>query len=175
MKKIRTLIVLTMAFGAITFTSCKKDKQAPPTGISADIDGTATTFNVHAIAGKGTIDGHTVTTITGSTASGNTISITFTDAVTAGKTYSASTTPDDEPLIDYSVVGADADFLNNDDASSKVSVTVNSVSSTSISGTFSGGLVEADIQVGTGNPPPPTKSITNGKFNVSITTVPIQQ
>lgn len=174
MKKIKTLIVLTMAFGALTFSSCKKDKPAVAIGISADIDGTATTFNVHAIAGKGTVDGGTFTTITGSAANGNTISITLSGTVTAGKTYSVSTTPDAEPLFVYDI-GGDADFLNDDNSSNKVSVTVNSVSSTSISGTFTGGVVEADVQVGNNNTPPPTKSITNGKFNVSVTTAPQQQ
>lgn len=171
MKKIKALIVLTMAFGAITFSSCKKDKQNPTVtaSITADVDGTATTFNVHAIAGKGTVDGGTFTTVSGSAANGNVISITLTGTVAAGKTYCASTTPDQEPLLSFSV-GSDQ-FLNDDSSSNKVSVTINSVSSSSISGTFTGGIVSTNILVGGGNTPA-TKSITNGKFNVSVVTSP---
>lgn len=162
MKKIKTLILATMAFGAITFSSCKKDKQTPSTvtaSVTADIDGTATTFNVHAFATTGTVNGKTITVVTGTSATGATVSITLGGTVTAGKTFNSTTTPDNEPQLLYSTASDDT-FLN-DDPLSQVSVTVNSVSSSSISGTFKGGVIE--ISEGGS-----TKSITNGKFSVSF-------
>ena len=173
MKRIKTLIVLTMAFGAITFSSCKKDKQTSAVTvtatapITADIDGTTTTFNVHALATTGTVGGGAITVITGTTSAGNTVSITLNGTVTAGKTYSISATPGNAPTLSYSTA-SDETFMNPSTSPLyPVIVTVNSISLTSISGTFSGSVFEAVVATAGGDLEP-TKVITNGKFNVSF-------
>lgn len=158
--KILTVLILT--FGVITLNSCKKKDPAPSATITANIDGTATTFNVHAMAAKGTLSGMTITSIQGSSSGGTIFSITLNGAVTAGTTYAAGTNTDTEPLLSLTTTG---DQFLNDDASTTnpVSVTITSVSSTAIAGTFKGDLVSTNIG-GT----PTTKSVTNGKFSVSF-------
>ena len=158
--KILTLLVLT--FSVITLNSCKKKDPAPTATITANINGTATTFNVHAMAAKGTLSGMTITTIQGTSSSGTNISITLNGAVTAGTTYTAGTNTNTEPLL--ALTSTSDQFLNDDTSTTNlVSVTITSVSSTAIAGTFKGDLVSTNIG-GT----PTTKSVTNGKFSVSF-------
>ena len=67
MKTVKILTVLILMFGVITLNSCKKDKKNPTPAavITANIDGTATTFNIHAIGTKGTVEGMSITSIQG--------------------------------------------------------------------------------------------------------------
>ena len=163
MKAIKILIVFALAIGVITLNSCKKKDVKPTATITADVNGTATTFNVHAIAATGTLEGVTFTTITGSASDGTSISITLNGALTAGKTFDTSGSPDVIPLI--AIEAGDNSFLNDDSSiTNPVSVTINAVSSTAVSGTFKGDLTSLTI----GNVQPQTKSVTNGKFSVSF-------
>lgn len=176
MKKNKALIVLTMAFGAIAFNSCKKDKQqnppAPPPpvvtippGITANIDSVATAFNMNASGESSNEHDTTFTTIFGSlahTGFNEIITVTIRGQLVAGKTYSAATTPGLEPFFGYTT--GVHDFSNDPNSPNKVSVTINSVSADSVSGTFKGGVIETFG----GGPVPETRSITNGKFNVSL-------
>jgi len=167
MRTTKQLVLLTLAFGALTFSSCKKKDVAPAVSITATVDGAATNFNVSAAALQGTVSGVTYTNIQGSTTSGGAmLSMTIAGAVTAGKTYSdAATSDDDKPLFVYATSPtSDDDYLNDDDnASNLPSVTITSVTSTTIDGTFKGLI---------GNSSGATKSITNGKFHVNIQTHP---
>lgn len=175
MKKNKALIVLTMAFGAIAFNSCKKDKQQnPPTpppvvtiapGITANIDSVATAFNMNASGESSAEHDTTFTTIFGSlahTGFNEFITITIRGQLIAGKTYSAATTPGLEPFLGYTT--GVLDFSNDANSPNKVSVTINTVSADSVSGTFKGGVIETFG----GGPVPETRSITNGKFNVPL-------
>jgi hypothetical protein len=167
MKTTKQLVLLALAFGAFTFSSCKKKDVAPAVSITATVDGTATNFNVNAAALQGPISGVTYTNITGSTTFGGaTLSMTLAGTVTAGKTYSDAVASDnDMPLFVYATSAtSEDDFYNDDDnASNLPSVTITSVTSTTIDGTFKG-----LIQNGSGA----TKSIANGKFHVNIKTHP---
>ncbi len=172
MKLNRLFIVLAIGAGSLTLNSCSKSSSTTTSNLymTADIDGTATTFNTHAIALTGSSNGESFTSITGTAKDGTTLSITIMGTVTAGKTYSdASANNDDKPLFLYVPPGSNADtYLNDDDnVSALPSITVSSVSSGSISGTFKG-LVEGGIPVGNNNTLP-TKTITNGKFSLSFT------
>ena len=165
MKTTKQLVLLALAFGAFTFSSCKKKDVAPAVSITATVDGTATNFNVNAAALQGTVSGITITNIQGSTSSGATLSMALAGTVTAGKTYSdAAANDNDKPLMVYAASPtADDDYFNDDDDTANLpSVTITSVTSTTIDGTFKG-----LIQNSTG-----TKSITNGKFHVNIQTHP---
>ena len=168
MKAIKTIILLTLTFGVITLNSCKKDdKEATvSTSISASIDGTATTFN-SAIGLTGTVGGEKFTSVTGTASNKAVISITLNGTITAGKTYSsAAANASDRPLLLYAPDDND-DYFNDDSNTAKlVSVTVTSISSTNIQGTFKGNVTNT-ISVGNGTGK--IKSITNGKFNVTIT------
>lgn len=168
MKRIRILAVLAISLVVTTLNSCKKKEAVTPSAtITANVDGTATVFNTNAKAMKATVEGVTVTTIQGQAANGAVISISLLGTVTAGKTYSAaSNNPDDEPLL--ALTTSTEQFLNDDNSSNLVSVTINSVSSSSVQGTFKGDLVSTNISVGNTNTTPATKAITNGAFNVSF-------
>lgn len=165
MKFFKTLILSTLAFGALTLNSCKKDNNNTATAtISASVDGTATDFNTGAAAIKQTVSGDVVTSITGTSSNKAVITILLNGTPVAGKVYSsASANSDDEPLIYYAA--SNINYLNDDNSSNTVTVTITSVSSTNIQGTFKGGLVEAIV---VGNATPKTKAITSGKFNVNL-------
>lgn len=167
MKRIKTLLLLTAIFGVVTLNSCKKDKKEAVVSLTADLDGTATNFSVSPVALQGAVDGQTFTVIQGSTSTGATLSITIAGKVTAGKTYSdAVTSDDDKPLFLYATSPTADDYLNDDDDTANLpSITITSVTSTTIDGTFKGkvGLLSEGAQV---------KSITNGKFHVDIQTHP---
>jgi len=167
MKKIKILVVLTLALGVITVSSCKKKDPTPSYSITADVNGTATAFNTGAVGAKGTVEGETFTTISGKASNGDVLSITLAGTVTAGTTYtSGSGDSETQPLVVYAPAGSDSDFLNNDDSANKITVTVSSVSNGTIQGTFKGDLVAADF--GSGNNTPATKTLANGKFSVKI-------
>ncbi|HTI60597.1 hypothetical protein [Mucilaginibacter sp.] len=167
MKRIKTLLLLIAIFGVVTLNSCKKDKKEAVVSLTADLDGTATNFSVSPVALQGAVDGQTFTVIQGSTSTGATLSITIAGKVTAGKTYSdAATSDDDKPLFLYATSPTADDYLNDDDDTANLpSITITSVTSTTIGGTFKGkvGLLSEGAQV---------KSITNGKFHVNIQTHP---
>jgi hypothetical protein len=165
MKTIKNLALLSLAVGAISLSSCKKKDVAPAVSITATVDGTATSFNVNAAALQGAVEGVTYTNIQGTTSGGATLSMTLAGAITAGKTYSdAAANDNDKPLVVYAPSAtSEDDFLNDDDdASNLPSVTITSVTSTTIDGTFKG-LIQNSTS---------TKSITNGKFHVNIQTHP---
>jgi hypothetical protein len=165
MKKIKILAVLAMSLAVVTLNSCKKKDVKPAVSITATVDGTATSFNVNAAALQGTVSGMTFTNIQGSTSGGAMLSMTLQGAVTAGKTYSdAAASEGDMPLFVYAPSATSQDdYLNDDDnASNLPTVTITSVSSTTIDGTFKG-----LVQNSTG-----TKSIADGKFHVNIQTHP---
>lgn len=168
MKAIKAIILLTLTFGVITLNSCKKDdKEATvSTSISASIDGTATTFN-NAVGLTGTVGGVKFTSVTGTASNKAVISITLNGTITAGKTYSAAAAnASDKPLLLYAPDDND-DYFNDDSNTAKlVSVTVTSISATNIQGTFKGNVTNT-ISIGNGTGK--IKSITNGKFNVTIT------
>jgi len=169
MKKIKILMVMTMAVGAIAMSSCKKKDATPSYTITADVNGTATAFNTGAVGAKGTVQGETFTTISGKASNGDVLSITLAGTVTAGTTYtSGSGDSDTQPLVVYAPAGSDSDFLNNDDSSNKITVTVTSINNGVIEGTFKGDLEQADFNVGNGNNTPATKTLANGKFTVKI-------
>lgn len=162
MKTIKILAVLAIVCVVITLNSCKKKDAQPAYSITATVDGKVTSFNTNAKAVTASLQGATLTTIMGQASDGTTISILLNAAPTVGKTYiSGSTDPNSQPVLQLST--STDSFLNDDSSSNLVTVTVNSVSSTSIQGTFKGDLASVAI----GNSQPVTKSITNGTFNVS--------
>jgi hypothetical protein len=162
MRKIKSILLLTLAVGIITLNSCSKDKDNAviSTTITASIDGTATTFN-NAFALTGTVGGTKFTNVQGTSSSKAVLSITMNGTITAGKTYTSTATAiSDRASLLYAPNDTD-DYLNDDSNSAKiVTVTVTSISSTNIQGTFKG-----NVTAGSGK----VKAITDGKFNVAIT------
>lgn len=178
MRSIRLLLLLTLVFGLITLNSCKKDKETVPLGtISATIDGIPMNFNTDAVAlrYKGNIDGTIFTTIRGYKPDNSIMQIVMYSAVTAGKTYHKVS--DDQIHLSFGFVytitndGNIAKAFEDDKiATNPISITITAVSSTSVSGTFKGNLIKTMPFVDS-IPTKETRSITNGKFNVAITTL----
>jgi hypothetical protein len=166
MKFIKTLILSAVAFGTITFSSCSKNNEvAASATITANIDGTLATFNKNVLGTTGSVNGATFTTIQGTDASGNNISITLAGTLTAGKTYTSNAASDnDKPVVLYTT--ADNETYVNDDSnvSNIISVTVASATSSSAQGSFSGKLTTLLVGNGTAK----TKTVTDGKFNVTL-------
>ena len=163
MKKLRILAVLAMSLAVVTLNSCKKKDVKPANSITATIDGTAVSFNTNAKAITTTVQGVSVTTIQGTASNGTNIAIMLSGTVGAAHTYTASAdSPSDEPLI--ALTSSADQFWNDDSSSNLVSVTITSMSSTSIQGTFKGALVSTT----SGSNTPPTKTIADGTFNVSF-------
>lgn len=156
-----------MLSGTVFISSCKKDKTAPAATITATIDGTAVNFNTHAVAIKGSGETAGVTVIEGAGANGTTFSISFVSPLTAGKTFSSDADDaNNVPLLQYST--ASDDFINADiDQGDPFSVTITSVSSTSVQGTFKGKIANEIIVAGNGTPSK-IETITNGKFSVNF-------
>ncbi len=161
MNKIKLLLLSTVGIAMLALTSCSKSKDdvTISTTITASIDGTATTFN-NAFAVTGTVGTEKFTNVQGTASNKAVISITLNGTITAGKTYSSTAANvSDKPLLLFAPDDND-DYLNDDsDAAKIVTVTVTSISSTNIQGTFKG-----NVTAGSGK----VKAITNGKFNVAI-------
>ena len=164
MNIIKTLALSLFALLILTFNSCKKDSGTVvlSNSFSATIDGTPTVFT-NALIFTNTVNNQTVTVLEG-TSDKTTLSITLNGAITAGKTYTTTASnANDRPVMLY--VNTDDNYINDDtNTSNPVSVTVNTVSSSVISGVFTGNLSNST----TGNATHKTKSITNGKFYLSF-------
>jgi hypothetical protein len=167
MKKI-LLVCVCIAF---VLYSCNKNSAIAPTSyISATINGTNEMF--------GTIDSGlyrsnansysvSLSALSGTTANADKMELYLANPtqITTG-TYALTTTwnPPFEPLIIYKINGSSNfadDFVVDYTGNHPAQITITSISSTNIQGTFSATLVAAD---NSGN----TKTITNGTFNVDI-------
>ena len=153
-------------------TSCKKNSENSPTptnSISATVNGVNEAFNAKIKASETNIGGINVLLITGSetfdtNSAAINIEIDTSAAITTG-TYSAKTgTPqgfNSGATISY-VRGYMALYpsLNSGLLNS---ITISRISSTNVQGTFSATLSGSALGLS-----PTTKTITNGKFNVTI-------
>ena len=158
-------LLLFSTCALLAFASCKKDssKSTTSTSITATIGGSNMNFSTAAVAQVINADGIYSAQILGSLGSG---------ATAQGMSLSIES---DKPIVKgtYSVNDTssftDITYVQNPSISTPVSfsceetgtVTITSISSTNIQGTFSGVLVSNQDET-------TTKSLTNGKFNVSI-------
>lgn len=158
MKIIKALLLLTIVFSV---SSCIKEDNNPVRiyAITANVDGTATSFNTNVTSATGTTSGSLLTTIKGNAADGSTLSITIKGDLVEGKTYSAATVGATQtPVISY-VLGNDT-YVNNDAGANLVSVTITEATDALVEGTFKGDLAT----VATGDATVKNKTITNGIF-----------
>ena len=160
-------LLLFSACIILALSSCKKDspKTINSTGITATIGGSDFNFSTAATAQVISVSGlYSIQIIgsngTGSSAQGVSISIQSDKPIIKG-TYSVA---DASPFTDIT-------YVENTSVSTPVSfssntvgtVTITSISSTNVQGTFSGVLVSnQDITT--------TQTLSNGKFNVSVIT-----
>jgi len=166
MKKLRFLLPLC---ALCLLFSCKKNSSSTGSSgsITATVDGSSQTFNYSATASLLAFGGSQALTITGVQSSSLTtyvitLIITPTSGnVTAG-TYSATTAHDNVQLT-YAQASTSVAYQNDPTSgSSNASVTISSISSTHVKGTFTGKLI---LESGSGAA---TKTVTNGSFDLDI-------
>jgi len=170
----------------LAFASCKKDSNKKVTAsntITATVGGTNTNFNTDAVAELASDSGAYVLEVvglTGTTTSSQSIVIALlSDQPFVKGTYTFDTTTDpntitvlpalayltDESGSESSEFESNTDIdLENSTLSTTCTVTITAISSTNVQGTFSGLLVNDGDET-------TTKSVTNGKFNVTLKTV----
>ncbi len=154
------------------FTSCKKKTDVVPVNtIIAIVNGATLNFNAN-VTGSTSISG-TMLHISGATTSDNTaaiigISITSQDAsaITKG-TYtfnSANTHPTVYTYVVYNTLDnnpSQQPFNTDPTGVQSTTITITSISSTNVQGTFSGTLVRPTVDGA-------IRTVTNGKFNVNL-------
>jgi len=156
----------------LAITSCKKDNTTTSVTatITADIDGVTTTFNTDAIAIKTNLSGTYAIAIAGYqgtalTSSQISIGIGGTDAVTTGAYDDVPSAAPDEVSLVYTQQPGSGVYGAIGSGSDTAKVTITSISSTQIQGTFSGGVV-----LTSGSTSPSSHIITNGRFTVTFNT-----
>jgi len=171
MKKIKNLALLSLAFVAISLSSCKKnnatpDKKAPDTTSTfvATVNGVVTEFNFNVKGWEyGVSPGHRITAIEGKASDSTTLAISFSAPAIAGKTYSDDDTNDsNRPIIIYQKPTSTVQYYNDHYASNVPSVTITSVTSTTLDGTVKGRLIKDPA-----TDKADTVLITDGKFHIS--------
>ncbi|MHB8208859.1 hypothetical protein [Mucilaginibacter sp.] len=171
----------------LAFASCKKDaaKTTTTNTITATVGGTNVNFSTGAIAQLGSDSGAYILEVQGVSGTGSSAQpiivglVSEAPIVKGTYTFNSSTDPNATvfPDITYakSLSGSAADVFVTDiyfDAQSSTistttTVTITSISSTNVQGTFSGVLInEADDTI--------TETVTNGKFNLAISTIKLQ-
>ncbi|MBL4678164.1 MAG: hypothetical protein JKY70_18445 [Mucilaginibacter sp.] len=153
-KPANVIALLSITFGIMALSACSKDdlnKQDDTTFINATINDTAKVFNGNVL----TASGNNSTVIQANASDGTKMSITFTGALVAGKTYQGGT---DKPIVIYTK--QDTTFSNTNN--NVITLTVTEADDTRAKGTFSGSLIQ-DVA---GNAK--TKTVTNGSFNVKL-------
>jgi len=160
----KNLLILSLGFLGI-FLSCKKSSPSANSGnyITATVNGTNRTFNIGAEAlVKSSSAGYSLA-ITGREgvaydASQIVVNVFGSMPITSG-TYSTGTTGTDQVSLEYALTN----IATYTTTAGNPSVTITSISSTNVQGTFSGVLT-----LTTGSAPASTATITNGKFNVTV-------
>jgi hypothetical protein len=159
MKKLFVIAVL----GSVLLVSCKKSKSGGlgQGNVQATIDGTTTTFNI--AAGISTNGGKDIDIVSsnGTTAGSTGLEIDISDnnAIVTGTYHDKSL---NNTGLFLSLPSGDF-YANAELVNTPIAITVTSISSTQIQGTFQGDIYLNEDSTST------KKTITNGKFNVKLT------
>lgn len=151
----------------LVLSSCSKKSTPSPsvTGtFTVTINGTPETFNVGAVAQAVSSDGSYNLTLLGTQSASVTnsmyIAITSFSPIIAG-TYTGAGS---DAAMSYHLASGAVYQYADDDAAAFSTVTIKSISSTNVQGTFSGNL---NLISGSG---PATQTLTNGTFNLRVET-----
>lgn len=155
----------------IVLASCKKNSSdAPANTISATIDGVTESFNTNAVAQIGTgvrlNSNLSITGTNGSATGSDGMSITINSNNTIAKGNYTNSGNNNSGFTSILYSKGPFSFINpiiyvtDVNGTYPSTVTITSISSTNIQGTFSGNLVFRDGKT--------IKSVTDGKFNVNI-------
>ena len=151
----------------LVFTSCKKNSDvAPSNTISANINGVEESFNTNTVAQLSSLiklnDGLSIYGTNGSATGADilTISLSLNQTLTKGSYTSGSNTVGLVSILyqsgPFSI--ANLNYYATDDSANQTTVIITTLTGTNIQGTFSGILVNGNA----------TKTVTNGKFNLTL-------
>ncbi len=167
MKKLFALPLVLLIF----ISSCKKSSDSGAGTINATVDGTATSFSNTATAVESSATNNGVTAYSllivgfqGSPSSSSSITLTIgSDApFGADSTYTGLASPSDN-LAEVAYIQQPGNVSYSDLLAGPTTVTIKSISSTNVQGTFSS-------TVGIfGSGTPSTHTFTNGTFNLNLT------
>jgi hypothetical protein len=172
-------ILLFSACVMLAFSSCKKSDKNSSTAsntITVTVGSSNLSFNTAATAVLANSSGSYVLLVSGATGTGSnaqaiSIAIDSENPIVKGTyTLNSSTSPDATsfPQISYVQSASTTNpvsFTSDITGTNASTITITSISSTNVQGTFNGVLVSD--QDGT-----TTKSVTDGKFNVTVTSHP---
>jgi hypothetical protein len=166
----KTLCFLSLVL-SLVFVSCSKDGSSPQGGtnsITATINGKTQTFNNILLASNTEVAAGAyqlaLSASDGTTATSNVFSLTLSGFIPIAPGEYPLTTAGDpklEPGMGYQINGATSVYIQ-DLAEKAITIKVATISSTNITGTFSGKLT---LFNGTGDA---TQVVTDGKFNVNF-------
>jgi hypothetical protein len=159
----RKLILLLPICASLILFSCKKSSPSPnATGtLTVTIGGKAQTFNVGAVAHLDNTSGFNSLGIIGVQSATNANSMIITVTSSAPITAKTYTDAGSEAQLSYTTASG-AGYQEDGTGGTSATVTIKSISSTNVQGTFSGNLM---LITGSG---PATEALTNGAFNLSI-------
>ena len=165
MKNLRLLLLPLCVL--LVVSSCKKSSNKPTSTvgtITVNIDGAAQTFNVGATAHVDNTSGFYSLSLIGiqsaTVAKSVIVEVTSSSAIVGGTTYTGTNSQAD---MSYTQVSGGAIYqFDGSNSASNATITVKSISSTNVQGTFSGTL---ELITGTGAT---SKALTNGTFNLNI-------
>ncbi|MEI9934070.1 MAG: hypothetical protein WDM71_04305 [Ferruginibacter sp.] len=170
----KTLFLLPIVSLLFIFSSCKKDSANNVTGtITATVNGTSLSFNVEATAVLDTVRGNYGVAIIG-LQSFSLSSKEITLAISGGSTpiavgtYTDTSTVGRTVLIGYANAADSTAWSSTGTAPNISTVTITSLNSSQIQGTFNGQL---ELALGS-NPGASTATVTNGSFNLHVTLAP---
>jgi hypothetical protein len=161
----------------LIFSSCKKDSNSANNIVKASVDGADVNFSINANAHIITNEPGAypnVLVINGTTGTGSnkaiiTIDVSSENLIKNGTFPSSDTSPGpvsfSEIIYEQTTPGSQIaqPYITNNFVQGSTTVTISSISSTNVQGTFSGALVYSIN--GTGEP---AKTIANGVFNLTI-------
>ncbi|HVS92539.1 MAG TPA: hypothetical protein VHE59_10925 [Mucilaginibacter sp.] len=160
-KSIFLLIPLCLLLG---LSSCKKNSSKPANAagtLTVTVGGKAQTFNVGATAHLDNTGGVNTLGIMGLQSTGTANSLIITVSSSGPITAKSYTDADSEAQLSYTLASGAA-YQDDGTGGTTSTVTIKSITSTNVQGTFSGTLMLIN---GTGAA---TQTLTNGSFNLSI-------
>jgi hypothetical protein len=155
--RLQTNIVFCIFALFISLTACKKDKSVVVLDnyVTAEFDGVAVKFNIDAYAKKVVMTDGGFTVVQGADERGNTLGMSLSNIIAAGKTYTSSD-PENHTNLQYYDSAIDGFYLS-DNRLNLATAKLTKISDKRLEGTFSGTISGHNKTI----------IVTNGKFGVN--------
>ena len=164
MKKLMKKLFFVLAISTLTFSACKKGNDDGGTGnnLSASINGTTMTFNNSLVASNTSAGGAYGMQIVGFSGTPGTSDALYLVVYSSSAITPGTYVDGQSATISYNTQPAGTVYSNALSATNPISITITSISSTNVSGTFKGDIFAGASISGA------KKVLTNGQFNVKF-------